>query len=575
MTAAHEWLAIEAAQWWPRVADHLWQATLFALVVLAASYALRRGPARVRHSFWMLASVKFIVPASLLVFLAEQAGVASFWLFNSAPSTQNALMQRFTEPVWLIVNHYEFSVLASDVDRHNEIYCFLTGFWLVGCVTLLAAWTMRRQRFLQELKLGRSVQSGREWRAMKEAQGSLGMKGRVELVISPGQTEPRVCRAWKPVIMLPQLISEHLDDSELRAIMLHELVHIQRRDNLIGSFQMAICALLWFHPLVWFINRKVYDEREQACDERVLELCATPETYAASILKVVRFSIGWKVAGVTSAAGGTNLRRRIENIMSINNSRRNAIGPRLLAGTSLGLALVLMVVAGMQNRVGSANVELAVAGAEKNELLTSNSEANQTRAVQKKEKPPQPPQSPQGFQEPQPPQAAQVSAPSQPAQPAQPSKPAQPNEPAAASQPAQTQESDPPPPPARPSSMSAPSVAPPPPPRQADKPSDTLSKEEPGQKQDREIVKGELIEAPQPIYPEKAKEQKVEGRVTVRIVIDEEGKVVSAQATSGHQLLHEASREAAFKARFKPTTVNGKSAKVTGAMTYNFELDKQ
>jgi len=127
--------------------------------------------------------------------------------------------------------------------------------------------------------------------------------------------------------------------------------------------------------------------------------------------------------------------------------------------------------------------------------------------------------------------------------------------------------------------MSAPSAPPPPPPRKADdqdKSSAKAEKEESGQKQDkREVVKGEVIEAPQPIYPDEAKEQKVEGMVTVGIVIDEEGKVISAKVSSGPELLHAASRDAAFKARFKPTTLNGKPVKATGAMTYNFVLDKK
>jgi hypothetical protein len=60
MTPAHEWLA-SAATWWPRVADHLWQATLFGLVVLLLSLALKRGPARSSYTLWLLASAKFIV----------------------------------------------------------------------------------------------------------------------------------------------------------------------------------------------------------------------------------------------------------------------------------------------------------------------------------------------------------------------------------------------------------------------------------------------------------------------------------------------------------------------------------
>ena len=87
----------------------------------------------------------------------------------------------------------------------------------------------------------------------------------------------------------------------METIMLHELVHVLRRDNLIGNFQMAICAVFWFYPPVWFVSRKLFDERELACDEKVLEIYGAPERYAASILKVVRFCFGWKVAALPGA----------------------------------------------------------------------------------------------------------------------------------------------------------------------------------------------------------------------------------------------------------------------------------
>jgi TonB family protein len=74
--------------------------------------------------------------------------------------------------------------------------------------------------------------------------------------------------------------------------------------------------------------------------------------------------------------------------------------------------------------------------------------------------------------------------------------------------------------------------------------------------------------------PRCGKEKKVEGRVTVDIVIGEDGNVVSATPASGPDPLHGAARDAAFKARFRPTMVNGKPAKVSGKMSYNFVLDK-
>jgi len=78
--------------WWPRFADHLWQTTLFALV-LVASFAVRQGPARLRHNFWLLASAKFIIPAASLCLLCPTAGLDSLRFFHEAqPTPQNALL---------------------------------------------------------------------------------------------------------------------------------------------------------------------------------------------------------------------------------------------------------------------------------------------------------------------------------------------------------------------------------------------------------------------------------------------------------------------------------------------------
>ena len=297
MTAAYHWLAEVSVWWWPRFADHLWQSTLFALVILAAAFVLKRGPARWRHTFCLVAAAKFILPAALFVLLAQQTGLDS--LFRSAQQTeQHALLQRITEPA-AFAGTYEVNVVSTDPVRHERRYFALTALWLTGAVTILLFHGIQRRRFLRSLRRGRSVRSGREWQALERARESLRWRrgGQVDLVISPLQIEPAVWRVWRPAIVLPESIAGQLDDEELEAIMLHELIHIQRRDKFVGNLQLALCALLWFHPLVWFISRRLFDEREQACDEKVMEVCRAPEAYASSILKVVRFCFGWRVAG--------------------------------------------------------------------------------------------------------------------------------------------------------------------------------------------------------------------------------------------------------------------------------------
>jgi protein TonB len=86
------------------------------------------------------------------------------------------------------------------------------------------------------------------------------------------------------------------------------------------------------------------------------------------------------------------------------------------------------------------------------------------------------------------------------------------------------------------------------------------------------VISSKVISKPVPAYPIIAKQARVSGVVTVEILLDERGNVLSAQATSGHPLLREAARAAALQARFSPTQLNGQPVKVSGVITYNFVL---
>lgn len=85
-------------------------------------------------------------------------------------------------------------------------------------------------------------------------------------------------------------------------------------------------------------------------------------------------------------------------------------------------------------------------------------------------------------------------------------------------------------------------------------------------------LKGKAISMPRPVYPAIARSQNLNGMVTVEIVVDESGRVISATAVSGHPLLQQAAVDAARRARFLPTLSNGKPVRVTGRLEYDFAL---
>src|SRR5262249_33460186 len=86
------------------------------------------------------------------------------------------------------------------------------------------------------------------------------------------------------------------------------------------------------------------------------------------------------------------------------------------------------------------------------------------------------------------------------------------------------------------------------------------------------VLNGTALSLPMPLYPDAAKRMRTQGVVTVDVILDETGKVVSAIASSGPSPLRDAAVQAALKARFSPTKLSGQPVKVSGVINYKFAL---
>lgn len=88
------------------------------------------------------------------------------------------------------------------------------------------------------------------------------------------------------------------------------------------------------------------------------------------------------------------------------------------------------------------------------------------------------------------------------------------------------------------------------------------------------MVNSNVIVESEPLYTDKAKRAKAEGNVTVRVRIDEEGRVYEAVACAGHSLLRQSSVDAAYRTRLSRTLLSGKAVKVTGVLVFVFKLNE-
>lgn len=110
---------------------------------------------------------------------------------------------------------------------------------------------------------------------------------------------PAAIGFWQPAIVLPTWTLQQLSANELRAILIHELTHLKRRDDWTNLLQKLVRAVFFFHPAVWWIDSRLSLEREMACDDAVLANTGNPRAYANCLIELLEKSCarrGWTMA---------------------------------------------------------------------------------------------------------------------------------------------------------------------------------------------------------------------------------------------------------------------------------------
>jgi beta-lactamase regulating signal transducer with metallopeptidase domain len=174
----------------------------------------------------------------------------------------------------------------------------------------------------------------------------------VTVLSSPRLLEPGVFGIVRPVLLLPENISDRLSAPQLSVIIAHELWHVRRRDNLTAAIHMLVVATFWFHPAVWWIRARLLEERERACDEAVLQSGNEAQVYAEGILNVCRFYVESPLE-CASGISGSDLKQRIARIMTQGFARELTLGRKILLA-AIGLAVIVLPIAfGLLNAIPS------------------------------------------------------------------------------------------------------------------------------------------------------------------------------------------------------------------------------
>ncbi|PYU63274.1 MAG: hypothetical protein DMG56_10215 [Acidobacteria bacterium] len=308
---------------------HLLQSTLFALIVGLLALCLRRRGAATRHMMWLIAVAKFVLPATLLSLLGSS--LAELLPSNHISASVPAVLSR-----WITFQAISEPSKLTNIGGAD----LLILIWLLGCAVMFIVWLPRLWASLNPS----GSPEGPQQESFLRLKQRIGLRREVKLRFSDSVGEPVLAGLRKPTVMIPTGLSGSLSSAELESVILHELAHAERRDNWTAAFAHAVTCIFWFYPLLWWIENRLHRERELACDEMVVRYGASPEDYVAGILKVCRFQLSEDVAGISGACG-SNLKNRMEAIMSFSPERPLLRAPRALLGSLVAaVALVPLLV---------------------------------------------------------------------------------------------------------------------------------------------------------------------------------------------------------------------------------------
>jgi beta-lactamase regulating signal transducer with metallopeptidase domain len=166
--------------------------------------------------------------------------------------------------------------------------------------------------------------------------------------ISNAVSVPTAVGFLEPAILFPQWTWESLSSEDLKAVVLHEFAHLERRDDWINLAQRFIACLFFFHPAVWWVDRRLRVEREIACDELVLARTGDPEAYARCLVSLAEQGLLRRSLALANAAVGRarDLSLRLARILSPRRASSDRPFRPALSLAGIGVLICVAAVSG-------------------------------------------------------------------------------------------------------------------------------------------------------------------------------------------------------------------------------------
>lgn len=255
---------------------------------------------------------------------------------------------------------------------------WLVAAWAAGaCLMLLRLagglrWVHRMQRDARDCE-----DPAWQMRLDRLAQ-RFGLSG-VRLAVFDDSDGPLSIGLWRPMVLVPASLFVRMPADMLEALLAHELAHIQRRDYLVNLLQRAAEAMLFHHPVAWWLSHRIRHEREQVADHVAAAAIGEPRRLALALYELDRYALEHSSSPIPSlaqAAHGGHLMSRIQSLLRP--ERRSSPGAILIPVLGLAVACIAFVAYAQSTKAPS---QVAVAPKVPMSALAATGAGNATAAT--------------------------------------------------------------------------------------------------------------------------------------------------------------------------------------------------
>ncbi len=313
----------------------LWQGAAIAAVAAAIMLVFRTPSARYLVGVGALA-LMFVAFGVTFAVLSSSGGDAGVLSASAAPTTNlvTSLAATLVPPAEFVSTQ-----TPAAIDSGTG-YLWVAQLWLAG-VCVLALRVAFGLLLLEHLRRRNLVALPAELVAKFRAlQQRLGIQRVVRYCECRLVGAPAVIGFFRPIVLLPVRALTGLSDAQLEAVIAHELGHIKRFDVAVNFFQVIAETLFFFHPAVWWLNKRIRADREDCCDDIAVAASGANVGYARALATMA----GWRdVPTFAMAATGGPVAARVARLLGVS---QNTGATRHAGVVTASLVLVAAVVAG-------------------------------------------------------------------------------------------------------------------------------------------------------------------------------------------------------------------------------------